>query len=147
MKLRSLLLGLLALVFFACPDKDDELPAGSFNVEAIVDGKSWTGAGNSRITTLAGFTAFAIGAGATDRSNMALTLDAERTGNFDLTGKAVWTTSDQVVHNATSGTLTISSIEDNRVSGTFAFKASPMTGSGPEVIVANGKFTDINIMR
>lgn len=135
------------MVFFACPDKDDELPVGSFNVEATIDGKSWTGAGNSRITTVAGFTVFAIGAGATDRSNMAMTLDAERTGNFDLTGKAVWTTSDQVVHNATSGTLTISSIEGNKVSGTFAFKARPMTGSGPEVTIANGKFTDVNIMR
>lgn len=147
MKLRSLLLSLLALIFFACPDKDDEIPAGSLNVEATVNGQEWKASGNSRITTVAGFTVFAIGAGATDRSNIALTLDAERTGNFDLTGKAIWTTADQVVHNSTSGTLTITDIDGNKVSGTFAFKASPMTGSGPEVTIANGKFTDINIMR
>ncbi|MGM0944704.1 MAG: DUF6252 family protein [Bacteroidota bacterium] len=147
MKLRSLLLGLLAFVFFACPDKDDEIPQGSLNVEATIDGQAWKASGNSRITTVGGFTVFAIGAGATDRSNIALTLDAERTGNFDLAGKAIWTTANQLVYSASSGTLTISSIEGDKVSGTFAFKASPMTGTGPEVTIANGKFTNINIMR
>lgn len=148
MKLRSLLLSLLALVFFACPGSDDDdIPAGSLNVEATIDGKEWKASGNSRITTVAGFTVFAIGAGSTDRSSMAITLDAERTGNFDLNGTAIWTTADQVVHNATSGTLTITKLEDNKVSGTFSFKARPMTGTGPEVSVTNGKFTDINIMR
>lgn len=147
MKLRSLLLGLLAFVLFACPDKEDEIPSGSLNVEATVDGKSWKGSGNSRITGVAGFKVFAIGAGATDRSNLAFTLDAERTGNFDLTGKALWTTSDQVVHNATSGTLTITQLEGNKVSGTFSFTARPMTGGGPSVSITNGKFTDINIAR
>ena len=147
MKLRSLLLSLLALVLFACPDKEDEIPAGSLNVEAVIDGTDWKGSGNSRLTNVSGFTVFAIGAGAPDRSNFAFTLDAERTGNFDLTGKAVWTTADQVVHNATSGTLVITQLEGNKVSGTFTLKASPMLGSGPEVTVSNGKFTDINIMR
>lgn len=147
MKFRSLLLSLLAFVFFACPDKDDEIPQGSFNVEATIDGQDWRASGNSRITNVGGFTVFAIGAGATDRSSIALTLDAERTGNFDLSGKAIWTTADQLVHNATSGTVNITSIEGDKVSGTFAFKASPMTGNGPEVTIANGKFTDITIMR
>ena len=147
MKLRSLLLGLLAFVFFACPDKDDEIPQGSLNVEATIDGQAWRGAGNSRITNVAGFTVLAIGAGASDRSNLAFTLDAERTGNFDRAGTALWTTSNQVVHSATSGTLTITNIDGDKVSGTFSFKASPMTGSGPEVNITNGKFTDVNIMR
>lgn len=148
MKLRSLILSLLALVFFACPGSDDDdIPAGSLNVEATVDGQDWKASGNSRITTVAGFTVFAIGAGATDRSNMAFTLDAERTGNFDLNGTAIWTTADQKVYNSTSGTLVITKLEGNKVSGTFSFKASPLAGTGAEVNVTNGKFTDINIMR
>ena len=147
MKLRSLLLGLLAMVFFACPDKEDEIPSGSLNVVAIIDGKEWKGSGNSRITSVSGFTVLAIGAGAQDRSNFAFTLDAERIGDFDLAGKAVWTTADQIVHNATSGTLVITKFEGNKVSGTFTLKASPILGNGPEVTITNGKFTDINIMR
>ena len=147
MKIKSLLLGLLAFVLFGCPDKEDEIPAGSLNVEASVDGKAWQGSGNSQITSVAGFTVWAIGAGATDRSNIAFTLDAERTGNFNLNGKALWTTSDQVVHSATSGTLVITKLEGNKASGTFSFKAKPMTGSGPEVSITNGKFTDINITK
>mgnify|MGYP005750397307 CR=1 FL=1 len=147
MKLKSLLLGLLAFVLFGCPDKEDEIPAGSLNVEASVDGNAWQGSGNSQITSVAGFTVWAIGAGATDRSNMAFTLDAERTGNFNLSGNALWTTSDQVVHSATSGTLVITKLEGNKASGTFSFKAKPMTGSGPEVTVTNGKFTDVNISK
>ncbi len=147
MKIKSLLLALLAFVFFACPDKEDEIPAGSLNVEASVDGKAWQGSGNSQLTKVAGFTVWAIGAGATDRSNMALTLDAERTGNFDLKGNAIWTTADQVVHSATSGTLVITKLDGNKASGTFSFKAKPMSGSGPEVSITNGTFTDVNIAR
>lgn len=147
MKLKSLLLGFLAFVLFACPGKEDEVPAGALNVEATIDGKEWKAAGNSRITSIAGIVAWAIGAGSTDGASMALTLDAERTGNFDLTGKAIWTPSNQVVHSATSGTLVITKLEGNKVSGTFSFKAKPLTGSGPEVAITNGKFTDINITR
>ncbi|WP_026950678.1 hypothetical protein [Algoriphagus mannitolivorans] len=147
MKIKSLLLGLMAFVLFACPSKEDDVPAGSLNVEASVDGKAWQGSGNSQVTSVAGFTVWAIGAGATDRSNMAFTLDAERTGNFNLNGKALWTTSDQVVHSATSGTLVITKLEGNKASGTFSFKAKPMTGTGPEVSITNGKFTDINISK
>ncbi|TFV96008.1 hypothetical protein E4S40_07215 [Algoriphagus kandeliae] len=147
MKLRSLLLGLLAFVFFACPDKDDKIPQGSLNVEASIDGEAWRGAGNSRITSVGGFTAFAIAAGSTDRSSLALTLDAERTGDFDLAGKGIWTTANQVVHTASSGTLTITKLDNDKVSGTFSFVAQPATGGGSEVIITNGKFTDVNIMR
>lgn len=147
MNIKSLLLGLMAFVLFACPNKEDEVPAGSLNVEASVDGKAWQGSGNSQVTSVAGFTVWAIGAGSTDRSNMAFTLNAERTGNFDLNGKALWTTADQVVHSATSGTLVITKLEGNKASGTFSFKAKPMTGSGPEVTITNGKFTDVNITK
>lgn len=147
MNIKSLLLGLMAFVLFACPNKEDEVPAGSLNVEASIDGKAWQGSGNSQVTSVAGFTVWAIGAGSTDRSNMAFTLNAERTGNFDLNGKALWTTADQVVHSATSGTLVITKLEGNKASGTFSFKAKPMTGSGPEVTITNGKFTDVNITK
>lgn len=148
MKLRNLLLALLAFVFFACPDKEDEVPQGSLNVEATIDGQSWTGAGNSRVTNVAGFIAWAIGAGSADGTSMALTLDAERTGNFDLaSGKAVWITSSQVVYHSTSGTVNITKLEGDKVSGTFSFKAKQLTGTGPELTITNGKFTDINIMR
>lgn len=92
MKLRSLLLGLLAFVFFDWPDKEDKIPQDPFNVEATIDGQAWKASGNSQVTNVGGFTVFAFEAGATDRSNIALTLDAERTGNFDLAGKAIWIT-------------------------------------------------------
>lgn len=134
------------IAFMACSG-EDELPQGSLNVEATIDGVAWKGSGNSRITNVAGFTAFAIGAGATDRSSLALTMTEERTGTFDLAGNAVWTTADLVVHNATSGTLNITKLEGNKVSGTFSFKARPALGGGAEVTIADGKFTDINIMR
>jgi hypothetical protein len=135
------------IAFMAC-SSEDEVPQGTLNVEATIDGVAWQGSGNSRITSLpGGLKAFAIGAGATDRSSFALTMTEERTGTFNLAGNAVWTTSGQVVHNATSGTLTITKLENNLVSGTFSFKARPALGGGAEVTIANGKFTDINIMR
>ncbi|MBC6365578.1 DUF6252 family protein [Algoriphagus sp. AK58] len=135
------------IAFMAC-STEDELPQGSFNVEAKINGVDWKGSGNSRITSLpGGFKAFAIGAGATDRSSFALTMTEERTGTFNLAGNAVWTTSDLVVHNATSGTLNITKLEGNKVSGTFSFKARPALGGGAEVTITDGVFTDINIMR
>lgn len=144
--LRKASLLLFVVAFLAC-SSEDEVPQGSLNVEASIDGVNWKGSGNSRITKVAGFTAFAIGAGATDRSSIALTMTEERTGTFNLAGNAVWTTADLVVHNATSGTLTITKLEGNLVSGTFSFKARPALGGGKEVSIADGKFTDINIMR
>lgn len=143
---KAALLGFF-IAFMACTSEDDELPQGAFNVKATIDGVAWEGSGNSRITTVGGFTAFAIGAGATDRSSLALTLTQERTGTFDLAGNAVWTTANLVVHNATSGTLTITKLENNKVSGTFSFRARPALGGGTEVNIANGTFTDINIIR
>lgn len=144
--LRKASLLLFVIAFMAC-SSEDEVPQGSLNVEASIDGVAWKGSGNSRITNVAGFTAFAIGAGAADRSSMALTLTEERTGTFNLAGNAVWTTADLVVHNATSGTLTITKLEGNLVSGTFSFKARPALGGGTEVTIADGKFNDINITR
>ncbi|GAB2493593.1 MAG: hypothetical protein EP311_06500 [Cytophagales bacterium] len=144
--LRKLALLAFVLAFMAC-SSDDEVPQGALNVEMTIDGVAWKGAGNSRIENVAGFTAFAIGAGATDRSSLALTMTEERTGNFNLAGNAVWITSDQVVHNAISGTLTITKLENNKVSGTFSFKARPALGGGTEVNITNGSFTDVNIMR
>jgi len=144
--LRKVCLLFFFIAFLAC-SSEDEIPQGSLNVEASIDGVAWKGSGNSRITNVAGFTAFAIGAGATDRSSIALTLTQERTGTFNLAGNAVWTTADLVVHNATSGTLTITKLEGNLVSGTFSFKARPALGGGAEVSIADGKFSDINIMR
>lgn len=135
------------LVFASCTDSEDEIPGGSLNVEATIDGKEWKAAGNSRVTSFSGVTVFAIGAGAVDRSNFAITLDREQAGTYDLNGMAVYTDASQTVHNATSGTLTITKLEGDKVSGTFAFKASPLIGSGPEVVITAGKFTDINIMR
>lgn len=146
---KSILLGLL-LTFFAftsCSDEEDQIPAGSLNVEATIDGKTWNASGNSRISSLSGITVFAIGAGAVDRSNIAFTLDKEQAGTYNLNGRAIYTDAAQKVHSATSGTLTITKLENNLVSGTFSFKASLLVGTGPEVTVTNGKFTDINIMR
>tara|TARA_R110002020_G_scaffold48223_18_gene137468 strand:+ start:67 stop:513 length:447 start_codon:yes stop_codon:yes gene_type:complete len=136
-----------ALSFSSCSDDDDQLPEGSLNVEATVNGQEWKASGNSRVTSVAGVTIFAIGAGAVDKSNIAITLDGEKTGTFDLNGRALYTDAAQTVNNATSGTITITKLENNKVSGTFSFRASPMVGSGPETVVENGKFTDINIMK
>lgn len=144
--LRKLALLAFVLAFMAC-SSDDELPQGALNVEMTIDGVAWKGSGNSRIENVAGFTAFAIGAGATDRSSLAMTTTEERTGNFNLAGNAAWITSDQVVYNAISGTMTITKLENNKVSGTFSFKARPALGGGTEVNITNGSFTDINIMR
>ncbi len=146
---KSLLLFFLfsAFSFTSCSDDNDQIPSGSLNVEATINGKKWEASGNSRVTAVAGITVFAIGAGAVDRSNIAITLDRESTGTFDLDGRALYTDAAQTVNNATSGTITITKLEGNKVSGTFSFKASPLVGSGPEVVVANGNFTDINIMK
>lgn len=148
MKIKTLLLVFFAAILFSnCSDSEDQIPSGSLNVEATVDGKAWKGSGNSRVTSLAGIVVWAIGAGATDKSNIALTLNAERTGTFNLAGSALWTTSSQVVHSATSGTVNITKLEGNKASGTFSFKATPMTGTGPEVTITNGVFTDVNILK
>lgn len=146
---KSLLIVLLFAAFSltSCSDDEDQIPAGSLNVEATINGADWKASGNSRVTSLAGLTVFAIGAGATDRSNIAITLDREATGTFDLNGRALYTDPAQTVNSATSGTITISKLEGNKVSGTFSFRARPLVGTGPEVVVANGKFTDINIMK
>lgn len=136
-----------AFSFTSCSDDEDQIPAGSLNVEATINGADWKASGNSRVTSVAGITVFAIGAGATDRSNIAITLDREQTGTFDLEGRAIYTDAAQTVNSATSGTVTITKLEGNKVSGTFSFRASPLVGTGPEVVIANGKFTDINIMK
>lgn len=136
-----------AFCFISCSNDEDQIPAGSLNVEATVNGQDWKASGNSRVTSVAGITVFAIGAGATDRSNIAITLDREVMGTFDLNGRALYTDAAQTVNSATSGTITITKLEGDKVSGTFSFRASPLMGSGPEVVVANGKFTDINIMK
>lgn len=146
-KLLLLFFFLAAFSFTSCDDDDDQIPAGSLNVEATINGQDWKASGNSRVTSVAGITVFAIGAGATDRSNIAITLDREVTGTFDLDGRALYTDAAQTVNSATSGTITITKLEGDKVSGTFSFRASPLVGSGPEVVIANGKFTDINIMK
>ena len=88
---KSLLIVLLFAAFSltSCSDDEDQIPAGSLNVEATINGADWKASGNSRVTSLAGLTVFAIGAGATDRSNIAITLDREATGTFDLNGRAL----------------------------------------------------------
>lgn len=146
---KSLLLIFFLAVFSftSCSEDDDQIPSGSLNVEATINGQEWKASGNSRVTSVAGITVFAIGAGATDRSNIAITLDNDATGTFDLDGRALYTDAAQTVNSATSGTITITKLEGDKLSGTFNFRASPLMGSGPEVVVANGKFTDINIMK
>ncbi|EOZ98503.1 hypothetical protein A33Q_1157 [Indibacter alkaliphilus LW1] len=147
-KLKSLiLLALFAGSFLFVSCENDDTPNGAMNVEAKIDGTDWKGSGNSQVVGVAGITTTSIAAGATNRSAISITIMDDKAGTYDLANVASYTDQNQTVYMANSGTLTISKFEGNKISGTFSFTARPALGSGNNISITEGKFTDVNVSR
>ncbi|MBW3467974.1 DUF6252 family protein [Arthrospiribacter ruber] len=139
----ALLMGTCLL--YSCDN--DDTPNGAMNVEAKIDGKDWKGSGNSQVLAVSGFTTTTIGAGSSDRSAISFTIMDDKTGTYDLANVASYTDASQTVYMASSGSITITKFENNKVSGTFSFTARPALGTGSNVTITDGKFTDVNVKR
>ncbi|GHB25757.1 DUF6252 family protein [Mongoliitalea lutea] len=138
---------LLAVIMLTTACSDDDSPNGAINFEAKVDGTVWKGSGNSRIVGVGSIVSTNIGAGKGDRSAFSITIMSDKAGTYNLAGNASYTDANQTVYLANSGTVTISSFEGNKISGTFSFIGKPAMGGGSDIQITEGKFTDVNVMK
>ena len=135
----------LAITFIgltAC-NKDDEAGSnGDCSLSAKIDGSDWCGSANFTVTNLgpAGVIS-SIGAGNTNMEAIGLQFMSDQTGTYDLAGKLASFTENGNAFQSTSGTLTISKFEGNKISGTFNFEAEDLNGI--TVSVTDGKFSDL----
>lgn len=151
--LSRLILGLTALSLAAAcggggGDDDPNGPGGPTNFSAEVDGEEWTGLGNAARS--AGGIYVITGADGTDGISIqlynipgpgtyALGMNATGFGGTALvsTPGAGWSTP----LTGRSGSVTITTLTDTRIVGTFEYDATPLNGTATGTrVVTNGEF-------
>ncbi len=123
--------------------KDDEVGSnGNCALSAKIDGSDWCGSANFSVTNLgpAGVIT-SIGAGNADMEAIGLQFMSDQTGTYDLGGSLASWTINSVPYLSTSGTLTISKFEGDKISGTFNFEGQSTDGT--TVSVTGGKFDNL----
>ncbi|HFA50972.1 MAG TPA: hypothetical protein ENJ95_18330 [Bacteroidetes bacterium] len=128
--------------FTSCSKDDGGSGSGDCSLEAKIDGADWCGSANFNVLDLgiAG-TITSIGAGNTDMEAVSLQFMDKTTGTYDLAGKLASYTENGTAYQSTSGTLTISKFEGDKISGTFSFEAADLNGN--TVSVTGGKFDNL----
>jgi hypothetical protein len=146
LKFLSISVLLSSLILFAACNNDDA-PNGVLNFKAKIDGTDWAGSGNSLVLSISNMTTTTIGAGKADNSAFAIVLNSATTGTYNLANIASFTDANQVVYTSTSGTMTITKFETDKISGTFSFSAKQAIGGSATIEVTNGEFTDVKVTR
>jgi hypothetical protein len=93
------------LLLGACTS--DEKPDGDWNVSAKINGSEWKGSGNSQVIQVGNIVTTSIGAGNAEGSALAIQIQSDQVGTYNLAGLASYTNAQGVVFNATGGTLNI----------------------------------------
>ena len=138
----SFFIGLIGLA--ACNKDDDTGSNGDCALSAKVDGTDWCGSANFTVTDLgpAGVVT-SVGAGNANMEAIGLQFFDNKTGTFDLSNSVANWTVDGKAHLSTSGTLTVSKFENDKISGTFNFEAQATDGT--TVSVTDGEFNDLEM--
>lgn len=143
LRLFSLLFCAVLLVACDSNDSSDE-DFATGTMEADLDGTAWqaTNANANRISA-AGISTLTIAGATVDADALSLALvNVTEAGTYDLgsgnTGSFTRQGDFRSVFTSTSGTVTISSINDEEVEGTFSFEAQDTSGN--TLSVTNGRF-------
>lgn len=131
------LLAVVAMFSAGCGSGTDE-PAPC-TLRAKVNGADWCG--NATVRTVASTTT--IAATGNGREVMTITLLKTEPGTYQLVGNATFINGLLNTHVATSGTLNITKLENNRISGTFSFQALSQTVG--LINITEGSFTDLQV--
>lgn len=142
---RVLSLCLLALLFIACDSNDsdgDEFAMGT--MEAEIDGVTWQAANANANRVEAGPISTLTIAGATasvEALSIAL-VNVTAAGTYSLSSGSSASFTREAnfsgIYNSTSGSVTISHIDEETVEGTFSFEAR--NTAGETISVTNGRF-------
>jgi hypothetical protein len=133
------------LLLSACTS--DEKPEGNWNVSAKINGSEWKGSGNSQVVQIGNIVTTSVGAGNVEGSALAIQIQSDQVGTYNIEGRASYTNAQGVVFNATSGALIITRFETNKLAATFNFNATQAVGGTATVEISEGKIQEINVTR
>lgn len=134
----------LSIVFvsFSCGDDDD---GGTQIIDtdmvASVNGEEWQGSATADTTSIPG-RVVVVGTNIQDQSLIQLSFLAEE-GSYGLGGldaSASFTNANGLALLGQSGNLTISSLSNTQISGTFSFEAEDVSGA-ESLSISQGSFT------